>query len=377
VIHPGYLRWLLGATAAWTAFFLALTCFIDPYGISPVIISIPGFNAYKVARVDIDRLIKPYEVWRQQPRTVFMGSSRIHQSMDPAALDGTRYAPAFNAAVPADFLEESLANLKLFVRLDPNLRAVFLELFLYKFINPQPTVERSLEEFLRNAAALYFSTDTLRASVATIAANAHPPAVAYISRGGQWVRPYNMSTHDTFDSAAFIHSIMSTHRQITDMGVQPTAIESLDRIVALCRERGIELHLIVTPSYPWDDYRLLSLGYWPLLEQWLRQMSKYENVVSFSQYNDVLTEPPGELMRWWYDPIHFSGNTGSLMLAALSGQRASGTPDNFLTSVTPNTVEAVIRDRRAGMASWVQTNADYVSAFERGKREAGGPVDRR
>ena len=378
VIHQRYLRWLLGATAAWFGFFFALTWIIDPYGVSPIRVSIPRFNTYKVARIDIDRLTKPYEVWRQQPRTVFLGSSRIHESMDPAALNGTRYAPAYNAAIPADSLGESFANLKLFIQLDPNLRAVFLELFLYKFIIPQPTVERSFGEFLRNTASLHFSTDTLRASAMTVGVNAlRPDLTAYVSAGGHWVPPAGYSTLTNFDQSHFIKSILGHHQKITDMVLQSTAIASLDRIVALCRERGIELHMIVTPSYPWDDYRLLSLGYWPLLEQWLRQLSRYENVVSFSQYNDVLTEPPGAQMRWWYDPIHFSGNTGMLMLAALSGQRASGTPNNFLTPITPQTVEAVIRDRRAGLASWVQTNADYVAAFERGKREAGGPVDHR
>ncbi len=83
---------------------LAFTLLIDPYGVSPVHATIQGVNALKPKRLDIDRLIKPYEVWRYQPKTVFLGTSRIHQSIDPSVLDGTRFAPAYNASIPASSL---------------------------------------------------------------------------------------------------------------------------------------------------------------------------------------------------------------------------------------------------------------------------------
>ena len=53
--------------------------------------------------------IKPYEVLRRQPRTVFLGTSRIHEAFNPAVLDGTPYAPAYNAAVPGASIAENIA----------------------------------------------------------------------------------------------------------------------------------------------------------------------------------------------------------------------------------------------------------------------------
>ena len=99
MVSPGYLRALGLSVAIWLGLFVLFTWTIDPYGVSPLRLSLQGMNAQKPKRIDIDRMIKPYEVWRYQPRTVFLGTSRMHQSMDPAVLDRTRFAPAYNASI--------------------------------------------------------------------------------------------------------------------------------------------------------------------------------------------------------------------------------------------------------------------------------------
>jgi len=110
MVSPGYLRALGLSVAIWLALFLLFTWTIDPYGVSPLRLSLQGMNAQKPKRIDIDRLIKPYEVWRYQPRTVFLGTSRMHQSMDPAVLDGTSFAPAYNASMPAASMDMRFNN---------------------------------------------------------------------------------------------------------------------------------------------------------------------------------------------------------------------------------------------------------------------------
>ena len=99
------------------AAYLAFTSIVDPYGVSPLRLTLPGINAVKPKRLAIDRLIKPYEVWRYQPRTVFLGTSRFHQSIDPAVLGGTRFSPAYNAALPATSLWETEALLEEFLNM--------------------------------------------------------------------------------------------------------------------------------------------------------------------------------------------------------------------------------------------------------------------
>jgi hypothetical protein len=61
VVSPGYLRALVLSVAIWLGLFLVFTWTIDPYGVSPMRLSLQGINAQKPKRVDIDRLIKPYD----------------------------------------------------------------------------------------------------------------------------------------------------------------------------------------------------------------------------------------------------------------------------------------------------------------------------
>ena len=77
MIQSTYLRTFALSSVIIFALFLALIWTVDPYGVSPLGFTSPGFNSVKPKRLTIERLIKPYEVWRYQPHTVFLGTSRF------------------------------------------------------------------------------------------------------------------------------------------------------------------------------------------------------------------------------------------------------------------------------------------------------------
>ena len=153
------------------------------------------------------------------------------------------------------------------------------------------------------------------------------------------------------------------------MPLQTAAFADLDQIVDLCRKNNAELYLLITPNYPWDDYRLHSFGYWPLLEDWLYRVSRYPNVISYSQYNAILEEKPAPFMKYWNDPIHFNLHTGQLMMQAFLGGSDAEIPANFMRRVTPETVGAVAAERRKGLERWSRHNLDFTTAFDRAKAE--------
>ena len=99
---------VMGATSVTAAALVAgFNLLVDPLGISPIRIAIAGFNEWKPLRQDYDRIVKPYDVRRSHPRTIFIGSSRIKQTIDPKLFAGTRFAPAYNAGIngSADYEE--------------------------------------------------------------------------------------------------------------------------------------------------------------------------------------------------------------------------------------------------------------------------------
>ncbi len=372
LITTGYLSKLLFYSFFWLAILTLFICIIDPYGISPLQITISGINTEKPGRINIDRLIKPYEVWRYQPKTIFLGTSRIHQSIDPAVLANTEFAPAYNAAVPANKLSENVANLEEYFQLDKNLKNVFIELFIYNFLIPSPeTPKKTLIDFLKTTSSLFLSSDAILAAFQTITFNKFNGAYesGYIAPGGNWIRPKEFNTNDTFNQSVYISNIINAHRNIPGMYIQPGSIEALERIIVICKKHHAKLYLLITPSYPWDDYRLLSLHYWPLLEEWIRKISKYENVYSFSQYNDLLEEQPGKDMKWWNDPLHFSSNMGKLMLESLNKTKDPLVPQNLIRFVNNHTVESVLKERKKGLAAWSLKNTQFTKDFDHAKKD--------
>lgn len=369
-----YLVKLFAWIILWATFLFTFIWIIDPYGVSPLQVNLPGINTFKPKRIDIDRLIKPFEVWRYQPKTIFLGTSRIHQSIDPSVFDGTDFAPAYNAAIPASTLAENEANIEQFLKLDHSIKHIFIELFLYNFIIGQsPAATKTWSKLMSNVASLQISSDALYDAVNTIVDNTKEgPIATYIAKSGYRIPSSDFNPATSFSEVSYIYNVISTDHN-AKMSLQPSAIESLDRIVALAQRHGVHLHLLLTPNYPWDDYRLMSLGYWPLLEKWIRKMAAYPDVVSFSQYNRLLEEPPklNPKMKWWNDPIHFNLNMGHAMMRAYLGHPIKATPKNFMHSVNPTTVESVIAERRIGALRWAKTHPEFVEDFEDAKKNTG------
>jgi hypothetical protein len=368
MIQSTYLRTFALSAAIVVALFLAFIWTVDPYGVSPLRFTSPGFNSVKPKRVTIERLIKPYEVWRYQPRTVFLGTSRFYHGMDPAVLEGTRFSPAYNAAIPASRLVELSALLEEFFEFDKNLRVVFLELFLYQFMSAEsPHAGRSLTQLFREMTPLFLSGSAVFHSLQTVFSNISGQPTAQVAAGGHFVPPATNHKR-TFNPAGSIGFYVEMHEtHLKTMTLEPYAFEVLERMVDLCRKNNAELILVIPPTHPLDEYRLWSFGQWPVLEQWTRRLSTFDNVFSFAQYNEVVAEPATREVKYWYDPLHFNPSLGRLMLRSFLGASDADIPSNLLWKVTPTTVEALIHERRMAMIRWIGENRAYATAFDEAK----------
>jgi hypothetical protein len=361
---------------------------IDPYGVSPIQIDVVGVNHDKPKRVNIDRQIKPFEVWRYRPSTVFMGTSRIHQSLVPADLSGTTFAPAYNAAIPASSLAENLSHISQFIETNENLETIVLGLFIYNFLRPQifdQGQERGYLEMLEQVVPLNLSTSALWDSLVTLRFNLRGKLIGtHIHRDGYDVRAIGYPWASDFDRQMYVNSIMQAHLSIPDMIVQPTAIEAMERIAELCREKDVRLILVIAPTYPWDDYRLYSLGYWPLLQEWYRLMAEYPDVFDFAKFNEYTVEEAGTDMQYWYDPLHFSKNMGKLMLQAMGTGIGVGEvvgvdqmgPD-FYSMLNVDNVDRVLAEKLQGLNKWASENPEFVELFDSEKARTGNDYQSR
>ena len=348
----------------WVITFAVVTLTVDPYGVSPLNAEISYVNEVKPRRLDIDRIIKPYEVWKYQPETVFLGTSRIHQSINPMILDGTNFATAYNASIPASSLSMNISHLRQYLELNPNLKTVFVELFVYNFLGQgQDQVSKSIWEFATNIAKLFVSADVLWDSVVTLLYNATDGKPRYvIEAGGNFYYPPGHDARGTY--AGFAAGIWQMAPKGADsMVLHAPAIETVRQLQAVANDNGLEMVFIATPNHAYHDYFIEKIGGWAVVEDWLTQVTSLGTVVSFSQPNDLVYEPVSAEMKYWNDPFHFSLSMGEAISRSLIGD-TEGLPANFMVRLTPDMVPAHIAARRGAVRSWAEENPDYVAKLE-------------
>lgn len=367
-----YLTRLFIGLISFLLLSILLIWIIDPYGVSPIKIRMNGVNRYKPKRIDIDRLIKPYEVWLYQPNTIFLGTSRIQQSIDPSLMKGTEYYPAYNASIPAMNLASNAEYIKKIIKIDSNLKHVFLELFIFNFLGQGQEIEEfSWLKYLGEFLSLNLSMDSLFASVQTVIDNIsimkkYAPTPHRIASLGYRLYPNNFNPKDTFgDGRQFARTVIQMSES-NKYSISSSALESLNKIVDLCKKNNIQLHLIMTPDYPWWDTQFMMLGYWSIIEKWIATMSHYPNVMSFSQYNNLTGEPVNTepKMHYWNDPTHFGVEMGRSMLKAYLGIQDKAMPSNFMRALNEETLKLVLKERRQGVLDWMQNNLGFVKIFK-------------
>lgn len=342
---------------------------INPYGVSPLKLSFENINDLKTQRINNDRLIKPLDVWLMQPKTVFLGTSRIQQSINPQRLRNTELWPAYNASVPAAELSENLQFIELYLRIAPSITDVYMEAYFYNFARSvdENLPSLSMLDFVSERMSLYFSGSALVASAKTVLASASPnrheeTRPLYIDPFGHRVQTPSFAANGMDWQASYTEAILSTHTTYRKLDVAPSATRTLERIKQLCDLHRVNLHLVIAPNYIWDDYRLITLGYEQDLRDFLTAISVYPNTWSFAQATEVSVEPAAEHMKWWYDTIHFSTETGDLMLDAIHNQGETPITDLALR-VEPNNADSIVDQRISATLEWARQE-EFAEYFE-------------
>jgi hypothetical protein len=365
----GYLRALGLSVAIWLGLFLAFTWTIDPYGISPLRIGLDRINALKPKRLDIDRIIKPYEVWRYQPRTIFFGTSRFHQSLDPAVLDGTRLAPAYNAAIPNGSMQANADDLEQYIRLDPNLRTVIVEVFVNNFLGGAPDRKpKTWAEFATNAIVLFASADTLWDSLVTLAHNALRgyPTTEIMPGGNLRFHPARGIGANFGGYETWFWGADASKPEL--LRLYPRAVDAFRDVIEIARAHNLELIFVATPNHAFIDYSYDAIGGWPKIEECLTTLSRLAPIYSFSQPNPWVYEPVSAQLAYWLDPLHPSHGMGRGILTSLAGLPVAGLPENFLERLTPERVPSHIESRRQGVRAWALANPAFVERFEQARK---------
>jgi len=117
------------------------------------------------------------------------------------SVNGTRFAPAYNAAIPKGSIRSSLEYLEEYLELDSRLRIAVVEVHLSDFIYQGnfPSEKQTRWQFIGNSVALFASRYALWSAIVTLTHNViGRPQYYEIKPGGYVFPPPGLETKGGF-----------------------------------------------------------------------------------------------------------------------------------------------------------------------------------
>jgi hypothetical protein len=364
-------RYLAVMAATWATAAAAVggfNLFVDSMGISPIRIAIAGFNERKPLRTDYDRIVKRHDVRLNQPVTIFMGSSRIKQTIDPKLVTNPPFAPAYNGAMngSADYGEIG-SYLRYDLRVDKRLRYVFIEAFATALLttSARPITQFGLTDDIADFASVFFSVGGLSSAIQTVWLNHRNPRLATASEDGFApiaLPPHHFSVRNVFNFV--FHTAVVSRASRFD----PRAAVAAKEMLADCKSHGVECRFFISPLHADASYAAYYLGLWPELEKLKRTLAELAPTYDFTRYNEIIEERVGPVV-YWPEAFHFAPALGELITKAMIGMRTAAMPANFGVVIDKDNIDASLAAWREERDRWIARHPDSVARMKKAEED--------
>ncbi len=363
-----------------TALLISLACILAMVGVFDAVVDpydvigmerIAGLNAFKPQATLHGLMTKTYQVERVRPVTVLLGSSRVDLGLDPAsAAWPAPMKPVFNYGIDGGSTFDAWRNLQE-AAATGRLRHAVVLLDFEDFWLPRRTGPRGPSESERRywttpdgqanpdrraqrLRDLFLSTLTLGAlqdSIATVLAQRQSLPFDLRRDGlrtdGDFVREAEADGYSALFREKTKFAIPVASRGARSLarwqGAMPN-LEIVGDIIAFCRQHGIALTLIISPTHAELLNVYQRVGLWPWFEAWKRQLasllppeaSSSISLWDFSGYTPYSIEPvPAKgdrrtALRWFWELHHFKRALGDRLI----GRIFRGTPADMGAELT-------------------------------------------
>jgi hypothetical protein len=384
-----YLALMASSLVLAAVIVVGFTLLVDAIGISPFRVAIAGFNAAKPFRHDYDWIVKRYDVLRMQPTTIFMGSSRVKQSIDPGLLANTGFAPAYNGGINGSAAYEEIKSyLQYYAGVDKNLHYVFIEAFAAVMLSydQQPGMRPPLDPDARErigVAAPRMRPDAVRfgraADIADFASvffsmSGVSSAVRTISVNRQQRSPAGSQPEDGFAPVALaphhfsVRNVLNfvTHTRLLQRGgeVPPRIFAAARQMIATCEWYQVQCRFFVSPLHADVLLIMNHLGLWPELEKLKRGLAQLAPTYDFTRYNHVIDERIGPVV-YWPEAFHFAPALGALIARAMTGLRTPDMPENFGVLLDSKNIDANLAAWRQERDQWIARHPEIVGRMHK------------
>lgn len=371
---------------------------IDPYGFYRVV-DIDGFNQQKEGVRTKIRYVKALELPLRKPKTLIMGSSRVHDGMNPQhpLLQASEYLPVYNLGIDMDRVHESLQYLK-HALLHTEVKRVILGLDFFMF-NAAQKVNFNFDPGLvgrKINPADYISTSLLSKdafvdSMKTIKASyTQQQRKEFLSNGyrpGNFVfyKIKNYSKLHNYTNWVFLSSIPQQTKYYVEMTLDDGVFEDFEQILRICKQQNIDLRLYMSPAHAHlDGEGVMAAGKWEMMEEWKRRVvtiaGRYRVPLwDFSGYNSVTTESVKTPMKYYWDSSHFTEFTSDWILKRIFNGSVTGDeiPSDFGIRLSSKNIESHLITIRQDRESYMEKNQPQLNMLSKTHKAAlmGGPLD--
>lgn len=348
----------------------AFNYIVDPYGFYRTVVRV-GFNQQKEGVRNKIRYVKALELPLRKPKTIIMGTSRVHDGINPLhpLLSNPAYAPVYNLGIDMDRIHESKEYLK-HALVHSEIKRVILGLDFFMFNASQKVNYNFDPELIGRKVGVgdylstsIFSRDAFVDSIRTIkTSRSQPGREEFLSNG---FRPGNFVFYQVksypalhyYTNYIFMSSLPSQTKYYADMTLDQEVFDDFEEILKICKQRNIDIKLYISPAHAHlDGEGIAAAGKWEMMEEWKRRVvaitDKYAAPIwDFSGYNSITTEPVVTPMKYYWDSSHFTEVVSDLILKRMLALKedTQEVPADFGIHLTGKNIEfnlATIRQCR-------------------------------
>jgi hypothetical protein len=140
---------------------------------------------------------------------------------------------------------------------------------------------------------------------------------------------------------------------------------ALEELAELCRQRGIDLQVFISPVHAAQWEAALNSGLLPTLEAWKRRLVRITPVWDFSGYNDITGEPLAADMRHYLESSHYRPHVGEMVIRRIYEEPQLQLSGNFGHRTTVENIEAQLERFRHEREQWARARPQEARLYER------------
>jgi hypothetical protein len=301
-IKSGHKLWFFSFLASLMLVF-AFAILINPYRLFPFSTTIVYLNDIKPKLYDYQRYVKLFDIAKQKPKTILLGSSRVLWGIDPSntLLQKRGFMPVYNAGILGPPMYEIREYFDHAVSLQPHLKRVILGIDFFAFnqtfdgrVLLKGQGENNLQllfthfQFVYDFKAVYQTlkdslfrryTQSLRMDGRLTPAPLEAPKVyeSYFKAVSQTLRALEANGKTTVKKKQDLYE---------NFKLSKIDMDALKYIVKTCQKRNIELYLFITPVDELAAYH--EHGIWRDYKLFLHQLAQVHPYWDFLTLNEVV-----------------------------------------------------------------------------------------